>query len=63
MNINVFEYFDNVYTSDSAKKCFIYSRIGKYLINCILKTDQWCNQSSSNIHDGIFDKKQLATSI
>ena len=60
MNINVFEYFDNVYISDSAKKCFIYSWIGKYLINCIFKTDQRCNQSSSNIHDGIFDKKTVS---
>ena len=50
ISTSVVECFDNVYISDSAKTALSTRRLGK------IRTGQSCNQSSSNIHDGTFDK-------
>ena len=61
MNDSVLECFDNVYISDGAKTYLsTHGLRNNYLTACI-RTGPRCNQRSSNIHDGIFDKtcKQL----
>ena len=54
MDISVFEYFDNGYIPDGIKVAL--STHGFQNIWLIVRTGQRCNQSSSNIRNGTFDK-------
>ena len=61
MNISMleyFEYFDNVYISDGVKTALSTHGLGKIYLIAFVRRGQWCNQSSSNIHDGAFDKNR-----
>ena len=55
MDNSVLEYFVNVYIPDDVKIALSTHGFGK--VWSIVRTGQRCNQSSSNIHNGTFDKK------
>ena len=56
MNTGVLECFDNVYVSVGIKNSLSTRGLGNISFTVCVRTGQMCNQSSSNIHDGTFDK-------
>ena len=58
MNISIFESTDNVYISYGVEIAFSTHGLGNIWLIAFVRTGQQCNQSSSNIHDGSFDKNR-----
>ena len=56
INTSVLECFDNVYISDGVKTTLSIHGLENIELIACARTGQRCNQSSSNIHDGTFDK-------
>ena len=56
MSTSVLECFDNFYISDGIETDLSTHGLGNICLTACFRTGQRCNQSSSNIHDGTFDK-------